>query len=306
MPFWDTRKPAQVTSGGPDVLVGTWSRSKRARILVSNCSGEDRTVDVKLNTKLLGLPANAVAVDEQTGEPVGYSNSTVTGIFVNRHDYRAVVIAGPGVFAAVPATSASLIEGKPIERLCSDFSSTKGWNLLGPNIASWNGMLRIQGSEFALASRPFGEDNCSVQIKVRGGNGTWSNLFWDAYPGIQLYWKQGTYVGMTGGFGQPDPVGRYHKSVVSIDGKLQNGPAGPIMGTVNWIRITLKPEVIEFYSSTDGKAWTKVDSVDRKGFEGAPAYLYVGRGTVAGPDELVQGKDRGNGTACFDELITWR
>jgi len=304
IPYWHLRKVAQVVQGGPDVLAATWKRPGRARLLVSNCSDEDRRVSVKLGAGFLGLPPNAVGVDEQTGEPVTYKRAVVGPLAVDRHSYRIVLLAAPGKFPPAPSREASLLPAKRIAALCDDLTGLKDpWKVLPENKpvrVQWE-MLRLDECPHVIV-RPFNEDLCSVQVKVRAMNG-----WWKGGPSMYLLWGKDKYVRILAGHENPMPHG------VFVRAWAAGGPAGktahfqgPRTGTATWIKVTLGADTISFSASTDGKTWESFGQVPRKGFEGAPAQLVLGNAHGDG-QSLFTNTGRARGSASFfSDLITAR
>lgn len=300
MPYWDSRKPAQVSGGNTEVFVTTWTRPGRARVMVSNLSRHDKAVNVNVKLKTLGLPNRVTAVDEQTGEAIRFSGGTIRGLNVQVHNYRVVLLAAPGTFKPVPIQEKSLEPRQRLTRLCDDFSKVENDRKPAKSIDTWRGMMRIKGNEFGGLIRPFNEDNCSVQAKVMA-----SGSFWDSYPQISLYWNKDSYVSLKAGAVYPTENGPKIESFTTVDGK-RTSAQGPVAGAASWIKIGLKPQSVEFYCSLDGKAWTLINSVPRKGLEGAPSYLFVGRFAGLDPQGQTTGKDRATGIVYFDDLIVGR
>ncbi len=302
IPYWDVRGLTKVTKGGPDVLTTTWKRPGRVRLHIANLSQEDRRADVRLDTAAYGLPADAVATDEQSGDPVAFARGVIRALPVARHNYRTIVVAAPGVCTTIPARDAALAPKARIERLCDDFATlTKDWQPKGREgdwCDVWMGNLRLTGVEGITVSRPFNEDNCSVQVRIQAGGG-----FWDGGPSLMLSWASDKYVQFLAGNMVPMPNLR---AVAMTGGKQALRADGPPAGAVTWVKITLSPNSIDFLYSADGKAWTKLGSVPRTGFEGAPPRLILGLPMTGANEFHVSTGGRGNGVALFGDLITGR
>jgi len=97
IPYWSRNIPAAVVKGGGDVLLTLWKRPSQVRILISNLSNEDRSIDVKVHLAKLGLRSNAMAVDEREGSQLDMAGNVVRNIRVSRHDYRTIIVADQGV-----------------------------------------------------------------------------------------------------------------------------------------------------------------------------------------------------------------
>jgi hypothetical protein len=298
IPYWDSRGLAAVASGGPDVLAALWKGPGRVRILVSNLSGERRRVSLRVRLLQLGLPANAVAVDEKEGGAVPVhrglfsSSVTVRALWVDRHDYRVLIVAAPGQFPPLDPAPGKALEPAPerrIEALCDDFSSIRDvwtrkasphiglkWGTVFDSVA---GYLRIRTSTYkhALLARPFGQDNCSVQVKIRESTQGYGAAY---RPCLCLYWDKDKFVRMTALSGEK-------VQCEIVNGNQHAAQNGPECGLFTWVKIGLRPEAIEFQCSTDGKAWQLVHTQPRAGFEGAPPHLLLGHGS-GGPNAFLQ------------------
>jgi hypothetical protein len=302
--YWDVRKPVAVTQGGPDVFTAVWKRPGRARVQVSNLSPQDRRVEARLDLAALGLPADTVAMDEQGGAAVALDGGRLRGLAVPRHGYRVVVAAAPGVFPPAPELAAALRPLQRIAALCDDFATlSKAWQPRGRDgdwLDLWPGALRLSGAEGVTVCRPFGEDHCSVQVRIQAHGG-----FWDGGPSLLLSWGQDTYAQIVAGNLYPMPWGPRIRASAVAGGKAVPLPPGPAAGAATWVRIALKPEGIGFLCTTDGRAWTTLGSVPRAGFEGAPALLILGL-PMPGANAFHTGQGRGQGAAFFADLITAR
>ena len=84
------------------------------------------------------------------------------------------------------------------------------------------------------------------------------------------------------------------------------------LGAVNWVKITLRPERIDFYCTTDGASWVPYGTLPRAGLEGAPEWLMLGQGLPGEQPFLAndgQCPDRHGEWAAmlwFDDLIVGR
>lgn len=298
-PYWDVKHPAKVTRGGPDVLTAVWERPGRLRLLVSNLSEEDRTVDIAVDTSQLDLPADMAAVDAQSGEAISFVDGSIRDLPVHSHNYRVALLAAPGVFPPAPVLSAELLPKTRIDSLCDDFSTldeawirakTPALKIGGKELGAWrklhNGQLRFFGGKGSVMHirRPFGEDNCSVQVRI-GTRGTSLGT----HAALVLYWDQGRYVRFIAGLPQ-GPKHHHCCRVETVGGKepFRRASGQPVaLGLVNWVQIRLRPASIEFHCTTDGRKWQHTGTQPRGGFEGAPAWLILGHGR-GGPQPFLQ------------------
>jgi hypothetical protein len=289
IPHWDARGLVRVTAGGPDVLVATWQRPRRARLLISNLSKEDRLVSVKVDLKGLGLPKETVAVGEREGGEAAFADGVIRRVEVKRHDYQVVLLGAPGEFTPLDRDLGKALEPPQQNRislLCNDFASVgSAWQqLYSPHInpfdgvvfSSCNGYLRIRTSTFkhALLKRPFGQDNCSVQLKIREPNG-WCNAAND--PGLALFWGETRWARIRAGLNHPSR--RFIADGHNGSKEFASPYTGPTCGLLNWVKMTLKPGTIEFHASSDGQSWELVHTQPREGLEGAPDWLLIGHGS---------------------------
>jgi hypothetical protein len=314
IPYWDALAPTAIVKGGPDVFATAWKRPGQARVLVSNLSPESRTVEVQLDPAKLGLPAGATATDEQTGEAVALGPGLRLSLPVERHGYRVVLVGAKGQFPPIPEAEKGLSAGAPIARLCDDFATlSREWTVLPTNKPARlvQGMLRLDEVPH-LVSRPFHEDSCSVQVKIRARHGLYGSAgsggYWGGGPSLYLYWNKGTYVQMVAGHENAMPHGPHVRAVAVARGTpvpISDGE-GPVCGTVTWVRISLSAGEIAFSCSLDGAQWTPMGTLARTGFEGPPAFLLLGNG-VPGDKDFFENRAEANGAASFfDELITER
>ena len=317
IPYWSLRPAARVVAGGPDVFVTSWRRQGQARFLISNLSNEDRRVSIEVDRARLGLPKNCAAVDERQGGALPLRDGVVMGLDIPRHDYRTLIVSEPGLHGPLPPDLGQALrppQATWIEELCDDFSSIEtAWQRnTSPHIRKsthrahgvpseafdiFLGHLRIRTSSYmhASVSRPFGQDGCSVQVKLREPDGRYGQGFG---PGLHLYWENGAEAHLMAW----DGVGT---TGFACEGKLAGKRVFRKQGgkpeKVNWGRVTLKPEGVEFHISTDGKTWSILHRQPRKGFEGAPASLALGHGHRK--DGPIEGYAY---DSYFDDLITAR
>jgi hypothetical protein len=163
----------------------------------------------------------------------------------------------------------------------------------------------------ALVSRPFGEDNCSVQVKVRGWGG---RIAEGAGPGLILYWDKGRWAQfVAGGMSGQSSGDAFTVKTAGASGRPQPGPREPgRIASVAWLKVTLRPESLEFHGSTDGKAWELVAAVPRAGLGGPPKLLMLGYGNDGDRDMLrndapAPARSGVWGRSCyFDDLVVGR
>lgn len=303
IPYWDVRHLTRVTKGGPDVLTATWRRPGRVRVQVSNLSAEDRRVNVTLDLAGLGLPATIVATDEQSGLQADVRGDTIKGLPISRHSYRVLLLAAPGTFPAASAATPPAAAGARLKRLCRTFETVgKDWQPKGSGTwDTWCNTLRLNGKDGSIIALPFVEEKASVQVRIQA-----SGCFWDAGPSLLLSWGKDRYVQLLAGNMCPMPNGPKVQAVAVNGGK----PVVPLAigteaGVATWVRITLQADTILFLYSSDGQAWTTLQTVPRTGFEGAPERLILGLPS-AGANEFHTGTGRGSGMAFFADLATTR
>lgn len=319
LPWWAEGHSVTVVAGGPDMLTAVWTRPGRARILVSNLSPEARRVDMAIDGRKLGLPKAAAVVDEQTGEALPYAAGVVRNLDVPRHGYRVVLVAAPGEFAPLPQTLApALLPARRIERLCDTFDTLKSdWTLavspevkpdrqaLEPAVSCDRGRLVIDTGKgaYSWVRRPFGEDNCSITVKVCG----WRDSLVGG-ASLVLCWDGNRFVRLLAGQQRARPD--LEVEVGGTPARFAPAPGAPFpRGASTWLNIRLQPGVIEFRASTDGLAWTRLGDVPREGLAGAPAWLLLGQGAKGAKPFL-----ENDGTAAvwrecmmwFDDLVVGR
>ncbi len=303
LPYWTADPPVTVAAGGPDVLLTVWKRPGQARVLISNLSQDDRDVNLQINIAKLGVPANAVALDEREGGLLPMAGSRIGPIRVPRHDYQTLIIAEPGRYQPLPKSFGDKLmpaENLRTPQLCDDFSAlAPAWEKhLSPNLDRVTGRHKVPSEPLAIRwgslrfrtglcmysnlRRPFRQDNCSVQVRLRAP-GHYVNWSWQASrfgenmgPALALRWTDGREVRITA-FSQGDG-----EAFTAIGSKADSSRAfrkyGPKPGFINFMRIELRPDKLVFLSSSEGEAWQEVASLPRTGFEGAPDTLLLGQG----------------------------
>jgi hypothetical protein len=151
------------------------------------------------------------------------------------------------------------------------------------SVGIWDGRLYVQGAHYGYAHvrREFGRDNVAVQCLIlRADTGCA-----DAWGGsLVLGWANGEFVQATPGTCEGrflyvvSGVGTYRGQAIG-----RNVVPGWYPYYPNWVKISLQPEVLAFYSSADGRNWVKDQEVKRgEKHAGAPQYLLLGNG---GPGE---------------------
>jgi hypothetical protein len=325
IPYWTKNFPAEITKGGPDIMLTAWTRPKQARILICNMSEGNRQVDLKVNLAELGLSNKAIALDEREGSQIKMENGIIKDLPVYRHNYETLIISEPGVHQPLSADLGKKLEPPKSEwlpNLCDDFKTLdeKKWQkYISPNIDKATGRhaknldplcvrkgylrFRTGSSICDWISMPFKQDNCSVQVKMIEPLG--SPHYVKTYHGpfgskLELEWPDGSTAGIRAwerlAKGKEKLVcyGRNDKGK-NVFNKLEGAWARTL-----WVKIDLTPEQIEYYSSTDGEKWNLLTSFARKKyFKGAPNLIRLGHGND---------KDSYMESHCvdsyFDDLIT--
>jgi len=319
IPYWAAKPVAKVAEGGPDVLLTTWKRPGQARLLISNLSPDERTVAVDVDLAALGLPADAVVLDEREGSQLPSKKGRISNLKIPRHNYTTLIVAKPGLHTPLASDLGQALRPAADERikdLSDDFTTLRAdWEKkTSPDFdkvttrsgdshgvpavpfVSEAGVLRVRTSSGLVArlQRPFGQDNVSVQVKLREPIGHYQGGF---SPGLHLDWKDGRSISITGW----NVMNQLDNLVCSgqANGATVFQASGPKMERITWVKIALQPDTIEFYASTDGQSWTLIHAQPRKGFEGAPDILALGHGseTDGAPEPYMF-------DSFFSELIT--
>jgi hypothetical protein len=320
IPYWTKNFPVKVLKGGENIYLTAWTRSDQARLLISNMSETQSDVSLKVDLAELGLDNNAVVLDERSGYELPIKDGVIN-VPVRRHDYECLILAKPGMYKPLAKNHGDSLEPPKnlwIKRLCDSFSTLdpkwqknvatdllakKKW---GKNFEIVSGMLRVRGTVWTYSNliTPFNEDNCSVQIEVREPffYPYYVNCYGDGIgPGLQLVWADGSWISMRGWERQPKGkssnfycVGYNAKTKKKVFSKL-----GEQAGIINWMKITLAKDNIEFHYSTDGNKWQLLYKQPRKEFTGAPKELVIGNGYKTQHHKPCNAED-----SFFDNLIT--
>ena len=319
IPYWAAKPVAKVVEGGPDVLVTAWKRPGQARLLISNLSPDERTIAVEVDLAALGLPADSVVLDEREGSQLPSTNGRISNLKIPRHNYTTLIVAKPGLHTPLASGLGQALlpdADRRIKDLSDDFTTLRAdWEKkTSPDFdkittrsgdshgvpavpfVSEAGVLRVRTSSGLVArlQRPFGQDNVSVQVKLREPIGHYQSGF---SPGLYLDWKDGRSISITGW----NVMNQLDNLVCSgqVNGATVFQASGPKMERITWVKIALQPDTIEFFASTDGQSWTLIHAQPREGFEGAPDILALGHGseTDGAPEPYMF-------DSFFSELIT--
>jgi len=135
-----------------------------------------------------------------------------------------------------------------------------------------------------------------VQVKLRDPDGRYAGGFG---PSLRLNWADGRSIRIGAWEAGAETVAGRFVCEGTIGKKRLFAKHGDKPDVINWVRIELKPNRIDFQTSTDGEAWKLLLSKPRKGFEGSPAELILGHGRKAdGPREGYAFD------SYFDDLVT--
>lgn len=91
-PYW--RPQTLVTTDSSDLLLGVYTRPGAAMAIVTSTAKEDREVALTVDRAQLGLPADALALDAVTGEPLPLDDGRIR-LTVRAHDFRMVLLQSP-------------------------------------------------------------------------------------------------------------------------------------------------------------------------------------------------------------------
>jgi len=235
----------------------------------------------------------ALAAPPRAGSSTGATGFRVE---VPSHDVRLVLASIPGTYSVeMPRLGVEL--SRP-GKILSDFSDTFEGPALGPawkkdlheghaGIGILDGKLYVQGAHYGYAHvrRDFGNVvgqaflpvavtvQCCILRAPTGCADEWGGS-------LILCWPNGEFVQATPGTCSGKFLYRASRRGVF---KGQAVSAQPVPGwyphSLNWVKIALKPDAIEFYSSADGKTWLKEQAVKRgKEYAGPPGHLLLGNG----------------------------
>ena len=306
----------------PGVLVSLYRSPRGVLFMLGNVGETETEAQVQPQWKKLGLVPSSVKIcDAETGGEPGLLEEKGFAVLVPPHDLRIVVAGVLGAYE-VKAVPLGTDLPKPKEVLTrhsesfdtSELCSTWQKDLHEGNAAAgaFEGRLYVQGASYGYSHvrREFGEDNVSVQCMIArapsGTNDEWGGslfLIWpngefvQATPGT----SQGKFLYMVSGrrraWGQP--IGREE-----IPGLYPNLP--------NWVKVTLRADRIDCFSSRDGNTWIKDVELPRDDkLAGAPQFLFLGnggRGEAPHLDNVMSQHFNPNNpvTTFFDDLVVGR
>ncbi len=293
--YWQNEE--WVKTDKPEVKTSLYHRPDGVLFVLGNVGSNDTDVVVAPDWKKLKLdPARLVAVDAESGKPLTLEGSWWLSpkqfkIKIPRHDVRLVVVGPAGKYvdpnAGQPLGTALPAPKEVVKEMSDAFTGPeldKVWTKDGhegsSGAAILDGRLCVWGNHYGFSHvrRELKQDNVSVQCLIMrpgtGGSDEWGGSLF-------LYWPNGEYAQATPGTGAGkftyllSGVGRKNGADISKQAIPGWNPY-----FANWVKIVLKPEVIEFYGSADGKAWVK-DWEAKRGekHKGAPEYIMLGNGS---------------------------
>ncbi|MCM8770162.1 MAG: DUF6067 family protein, partial [Candidatus Omnitrophica bacterium] len=278
----------------PEVKVSLYRRPEAILFILANTGEKQTGVSVSPAWRKLRLsPGNLVATNAETAERlplVKKAGGESFSIEIPRHDLRLVVVGPPGGYldptVGQPLGKELPISGEVIKEWSENFTGpelTPAWvkesHQGNAGAAILDGRLCVWGNHygFSYVRREVNQDNFSVQCLIfrppTGGSDEWGGSLF-------LLWPNGEYVQATPGTG----AGKFFYRL-SNTGSRWGSPVSktPVPGwypyPANWVKISLKPQVIEFYGSSDGKTWVKDWETKRpEKHQGPPQYVILGNG----------------------------
>ncbi len=288
--YWEAEKT--VKRNNEKVLVSYYRKGNGLLFILGNTSFQEEKVTVEPDWKTLGFNhAGLNCFNPETGEAISLSagnSKTGFSVKVPARDVLLVLAGKPGAYIPrnVDLTAPSLLPEKILNSLSDTFTGqqlSSSWlkdlHEGNASVSMIDGRLCVQGDHYGYAHirKVINQDNISVQCLIlrapSGGQDTsggslflvWPNgEFVQATPGVNE--KKFLYTGSSIGLRRGSPI-----STESIFGWY------PFMA--NWVKISLNPETIRFYSSSDGKEW-KLDAEVKRGekYAGPPEFVLLGNG----------------------------
>lgn len=288
--YWENKK--FVKTSRQDVLISLYRKNDGVLFILGNTSYNSVNLKVKPDWKSLKLnPEKLNFFNPETGEKIEVKKEEEGITFkvdVPGRDVKLVLAGEPEkyrpkntdlkgeklkpshIIYQVPETIRN-------EKILSDWEKDIHEGQAGIWIV--DGKICVQGDTYGYShiKRKLEKDNVSIQCLIMGKSSGTSELSWGS---LFLYWSNGSYV-------QAVPGLKSGKFLYFISGKgikrgspvCKKSPYGWYPFVANWVKITLKKDKIEFYSSSDGKKWIKDAEVIRgEKFKEAPEYVILGNG----------------------------
>jgi len=288
--YWESRE--FVACGSSDLRVSLFRRPSAALFVVGNVGEGPVKAAIEPAWKRLGLdPGNVEALNAEDGTKLALdAGKSGRGfqIEVPRHDLRLVIVGAPGEYVVEQAKVGEKLP-KPAEVMAEYSDSFRGpeltecWEKDLHEGNAWAGILDgrlcVQSAHYGFGHvrRKFGLDNVSVQCLIMRpptgrADSSGGSLF--------LYWKNGSYVQANPGTCRKQFLyvvsGVHPRYGAPVGMTSLPGWAGPLL---NWVKVVLRPDKIEFHASPDGEKWIKDLEVKREErFAGAPDCLMLGNG----------------------------
>ena len=278
--YWENDE--LVKSGSPDLPVSLYLRPDSLLLILGNTGKEAAEALITLDWNALKLdPRQLTVTDAETGDAIPASKlEKGFTLKVDRHDLRLALIAAPRRFAVEKKHNEMLKPKTILKEYSDDFTGPELSPVWKKDVHEgkagvWmlNGQMCIRGNwlGYAQVRRELGLDNVSAQCQMMGTPG-----------GLYLLWPNGSYVraGVSMMYEGNVWKGKFTFAMTGIKDYVggMTTPRWDSFGP-NWVKMTLKPDMVEFYSSSDGKAWTKEWEQKRNDkFAGAPQYLILGYG----------------------------
>lgn len=269
-----------------DIVISLYTKNDGTLFIIGNTRHEDVKARIQPDWKKLKIqPEKPVIFNAETGEQISADSSGTFTINVPARDVRLVIAGAQSYFVKTDLPGRNL--PGPKETIFADPLNgpelSKDWEkvLHEGNAGVWfiDGKLAVQGNHYgyAYARKKIGQDNISVQsLVMRAPTGAQD----ESGGSLLLFWENGQYVQALPGVNT-----QKFMYIVSGKGPLRGSPINTKMLPEwygfyhNWVKISLQPDKIIFYSSSDGETWNKDAEMKREEpFKGAPQYVALGNG----------------------------